>query len=68
MLQSPRPTTTEPRAATTEVRVLRGCALQREKLPQWEARAQQQRVAPALRDQRKTHAQERRPNTAKINK
>ena len=36
-----------PHATTTEARVPRACAPQQEKPPQWEARALQQRVAPA---------------------
>ena len=36
-----------PRATTTEAHVPRVHALQQEKPPQWEARALQQRVAPA---------------------
>ena len=36
-----------PRAATTEAHTPRACAPQQEKPPQWEARAPQQRVAPA---------------------
>ena len=36
-----------PRATTTEARAPKARALQQEKLPQWEARAPQQRVAPA---------------------
>ena len=39
-----------PRATTTEARAPRACALQQEKPPQWEARAPQWRVAPALRN------------------
>ena len=37
-------------AATTEAHTPRACALQQEKPPQWEARAPQQRVAPARRN------------------
>ena len=36
-----------PCTTTTEARAPRACALQQEKPPQWEARALQQRVAPA---------------------
>ena len=40
-------TTTEPYAATTEANTPRACAPQQEKLPQWEARTVEQRVAHA---------------------
>ena len=42
-----------PRAATTEARTPRACALRQEKPPLWEARASQRRVAPAHHNQRK---------------
>ena len=39
-----------PCATTTEAQAPRACALQQEKPPQWEARTQQRRVAPARRN------------------
>ena len=54
-------------ATTTEARKPRACALQQEKPPQWEARAPQQRVAPALSNYRKTACKQRH-NAAKKKK
>ena len=45
-----KPQLLNPRATTTEVHVPRARAPQQEKPPQWEARAPQQRVAPARRN------------------
>ena len=53
------------RATTTEACVSRACALQQEKPLQWEARAQQQRVAPCSPQLEKALVQQRRPNAAK---
>ena len=48
------------RAATTEACRHRARAPQQEKPPQWEARAPQQRVAPASRSYRKAHTQQQK--------
>ena len=45
----------------------RACAPQQEKLPQWEARAPQQRVAPARRNWRKPMHSNEDPTQPKIN-
>ena len=56
-----------PHATTTEAHMPRARAPQQKKPPQWEARALR-RVAPACRNQRKAHKQQRRPNAARNNK
>ena len=48
--RSREPQLLSPHATTTEAQVPSACALQQEKPPQWEARAPQQRVAPAHRN------------------
>ena len=54
-----------PRATTTEALMPRARAPQQEKPPQWEARALQQRVAPALSATREKPTQQKRANAAK---
>ena len=71
--QSPCTTTTEPvpynpRATATEARAPRARAPQQEKPPQWEARARQQRVAPARRNYRKPVHSNKDAMQPKINK
>ena len=55
------------RAATTEVRVPKACALQQEKPLQWEASAPQWGVAPTLHSWRKPACSNEDPVQAKIN-
>ena len=56
------------RAATTEARAPTAHTPQQEKPPQWEAHAQQQRVAPTRPQLEKACTQQQRPNAAKKNK
>ena len=57
--------TLEPVSCNYWAHVPRAYALQQEKLLQGEAQAPQQRVTPALRNQKKAHSQQRSPSTTK---
>ena len=57
-----------PRATTTEAHVPRACAPQQEKPLQWEARAWQQRVAPAHCNYRRPICSNEDPTQPKISK
>ena len=57
-----------PRATTTEARAPRARALQQEKPPRWEARAPQQRAAPAHHNWRKPVWGNEDPTQPKLNK